>query len=79
MEQKHIDRLFERFYRIDTARSRKLGGTGLGLSIVKHIISAHNGHIQVTSKPGVGSTFTLHIPLQNKEKIHANRTLTLNH
>jgi two-component system, OmpR family, phosphate regulon sensor histidine kinase PhoR len=62
IEKEHLPRLFERFYRVDKARSRKLGGTGLGLAIVKHIIQAHNGKIKVESSPGKGSTFTLHLP-----------------
>jgi len=62
LERKHLDRLFERFYRVDTARSRKLGGTGLGLSIVKHIISAHEGRIRVDSQLGAGSTFIIELP-----------------
>lgn len=62
IEQKHLDRLFERFYRVDTARSRKLGGTGLGLSIVKHIVQVHGGLIRVESKLGAGSTFIITIP-----------------
>lgn len=58
-----LDRIFERFYRIDKARSRDLGGTGLGLSIVKHIAQAHSGRVSVVSVPGEGSTFSLHFPL----------------
>jgi two-component system phosphate regulon sensor histidine kinase PhoR len=63
IDAEHLPRLFERFYRVDKARSRKLGGTGLGLSIVKHIAQAHGGGIAVESTPGVGSCFTLRLPI----------------
>ena len=56
------DRVFERFYRVDPARSRDTGGTGLGLSIVKHVAADHGGDVTVWSQPGRGSTFTLRLP-----------------
>ncbi len=56
------ERIFERFYRVDKARSRKLGGTGLGLSIVRHVMSAHAGHVELESQPGKGSRFRLVLP-----------------
>ncbi len=59
----HLARIFERFYRVDKSRSRKLGGTGLGLSIVKHVAQSHGGDVTVASTPGQGSTFTLHLPV----------------
>jgi two-component system phosphate regulon sensor histidine kinase PhoR len=59
-----LGRVFERFYRVDKGRSRKLGGTGLGLAIVKHILQTHGGHADVESIVGEGSVFSLHIPLK---------------
>lgn len=68
--QNEIDRIFERFYRVDPARSRATGGTGLGLSIVKHVAQNHGGEIKVWSALGVGSTFSLRLPMiqENKDK-----------
>lgn len=62
LNKEHLPRIFERFYRVDKARSRTLGGTGLGLAIVKHIAKVHNGKVTVESEIGKGSTFNLHIP-----------------
>jgi signal transduction histidine kinase len=61
----HLPRLFERFYRVDKARSRNLGGTGLGLAIVKHIVQSHGGEVRVASTPDQGSTFTIVLPQSN--------------
>ena len=60
--QKDIDRIFERFYRVDRARSRETGGTGLGLAIVRHVATNHGGEVKLVSVEGEGSTFTLRIP-----------------
>lgn len=62
IEQRHIDRLTERFYRVDTSRSRETGGTGLGLSIVKHILSRHQAVLNIKSEVSVGSTFSIIFP-----------------
>jgi len=61
--REHLSRLFERFYRVDAARSRAIGGTGLGLAIVKHIVQAHDGEVSVHSTPGEGSTFIISLPV----------------
>jgi two-component system sensor histidine kinase SenX3 len=57
-----LDRVFERFFRSDPARSRHTGGSGLGLAIVKHVVQNHGGDIRVWSQPGNGSTFTIRLP-----------------
>jgi two-component system sensor histidine kinase SenX3 len=61
--QRDLDRVFERFYRVDRARSRSTGGTGLGLTIVRHVASNHGGDVSVTSVEGEGSTFVLRLPI----------------
>jgi signal transduction histidine kinase len=60
--QAHLDRIFERFYRVDPARSREVGGTGLGLAIAKHLVEAQGGDIGVDSTVGLGSCFFVHMP-----------------
>ncbi|UTM48373.1 sensor histidine kinase [Glutamicibacter mysorens] len=66
------ERVFERFYRVDSARSRQTGGTGLGLSIVKHVLANHGGEVSLWSQPGHGSTFTLRLPLADEEPATSN-------
>jgi two-component system sensor histidine kinase SenX3 len=65
-----VERIFERFYRVDPARSRETGGTGLGLSIVKHIVTKHGGEISVWSSENVGSTFTIRLPIHESIEDH---------
>jgi two-component system, OmpR family, phosphate regulon sensor histidine kinase PhoR len=67
ISKEHQERLFERFYRVDKARSRRQGGTGLGLAIVKHIVMEFNGTIKIDSKVGMGSKFTVFIPVSKKD------------
>jgi len=67
IERKHLPRLFERFYRVDKARSRELGGTGLGLAIVRHIALVHRGSVNAASDVGCGSTFSISLPTQSPE------------
>ena len=62
IEEPHLDRLFERFYRVDAGRSREVGGTGLGLSIAKHAAQQSQGDLEVHSRPGKGSRFVLRLP-----------------
>ena len=67
IEEKHLKHLFDRFYRVDSSRSRKMGGSGLGLSIVKHIIEAHGQTIKVRSTPGIGTTFSFTLTKAKKK------------
>ncbi len=70
IEKRHLERIFERFYRVDPTKSGKLGGTGLGLAIVKHIAEVHGGSVEVESRLGAGSSFTLVLPAAAEKKAH---------
>ncbi|MEU3950235.1 ATP-binding protein [Streptomyces sp. NPDC029526] len=74
ISEKDKERVFERFYRVDPARSRATGGTGLGLSIVKHVAASHGGDVTVWSAEGQGSTFTLRLPEAPASRERASRT-----
>jgi two-component system sensor histidine kinase SenX3 len=66
--ERDLERIFERFYRVDPARSRQTGGTGLGLSIVKHVVQNHGGDVSVWSVEGAGSTFTIRLPMMHESQ-----------
>ena len=72
----HQTRVFERFFRVDPARSRATGGTGLGLAIVKHVLANHGGHVRLWSSPGTGSTFTMCLPVRVPDAVPAGAATT---
>jgi two-component system sensor histidine kinase SenX3 len=71
--ENELPRVFERFYRVDQARSRATGGTGLGLAIVKHVATNHGGTVSVWSVPGAGSTFTIRLPAVHRAQASSER------
>jgi two-component system phosphate regulon sensor histidine kinase PhoR len=73
--EEDLDRIFERFYRVDKSHSKEVGGTGLGLSIVKHAAKVHDAEISVKSKLGKGSVFTVKFPKNSKQRISCRKGL----
>ncbi len=73
----HQKRVFERFFRVDPARSRATGGTGLGLAIVKHVLANHGGEVRLWSSPGTGSTFTMRLPVHHEEPVEPGAGLAV--
>jgi two-component system phosphate regulon sensor histidine kinase PhoR len=69
ISSEHLQRIFERFYRTDRARSREIGGTGLGLAIVKHLARLHGGEVSVASNPGKGSIFSVELPSKSAQRM----------
>lgn len=74
--EEHLPRLFDRFYRVDNRDNREIGGTGIGLALVKALVEAHHGAIEIASELGVGSTFTVVLPVEQKEARAGSRNLT---
>lgn len=70
----HLPRLTERFYRVDSGRSRSVGGTGLGLSLVKHIVDGHRGHLEIKSERGVGTNITILLPIASSSGTQITNT-----
>ena len=73
----HLPRLTERFYRVDSGRSRAIGGTGLGLSLVKHIVDGHRGHLEIKSKLGVGTAIKILLPISQAHEKAAPAAIDL--
>jgi two-component system OmpR family sensor kinase len=73
IHEEHLPHLFDRFYRIDTSRTRKSGGAGLGLAITKSIVEIHGGRVQVESKPGEGARFSVFLPAEHQQRETTNQ------
>src|SRR5699024_6436283 len=79
IEYEKLDKIFDRFYRVDKARTRQLGGTGLGLAITRELVESHYGRIWANSKEGKGTTIHFTLPLNNKRRRLQRITKQLNH